>query len=100
MPTEPERLAADPLTSDTITWSPDVDVADTVRDVKSFKGFSIGNGSTIIDWFDFSTIRVAVTVLALYLSSPNISAKRVTVPVLLIVIVDVEKLAILGSADL
>ena len=49
MPTEPERLAADPLASEIVTGVPDVDVADTVRDVKSFNGFSFGSGSTIID---------------------------------------------------
>ena len=34
-------------------------------DEKSFKGFTSGNGSTIIDWLAFLTIKVTVTVEAL-----------------------------------
>ena len=46
---DPDSDAAEPGDKVIITGAPEVDVADTVSEVKSFKGFTRGNGSTIMD---------------------------------------------------
>ena len=58
----PDIEAADPSITSIYTGAPEVEEADIGIEVKSFRGFSVGNSEGDIVWFAFNTSRTTYNV--------------------------------------